>query len=379
MIKLISFTIINIDIMISSRFIILVSLILHFLFSTAAYSQTENTISFYKIGDSKPGYGFKKLKYSKLFQGNKKDKNYFEGWYFKMVSEKGESIISVIPGISISEKGDESHAFIQVINGKTGHTYYKSFHINDFQFSTENFAVMIGENFFSEDSIVLNIKDDTFHLTGKVFMENITDLTPQKKRNKRIMGIYRFIPFMQCYHGVVSLNHQLSGTLQLNEQQHAFDSGSGYIEKDWGSSMPAAWIWIQSNNFTTKNTSFMLSIANIPWLGSHFTGFLGFFLNNGKVHRFGTYNRSKLEFDIISQNQINITIKHKRLTYLIEAKQEKSGILIAPVNGSMDRRISEGINAKLKIKAYNNKDQLIFSDSTSIAGLELVGDINILK
>ncbi|WP_243392439.1 MULTISPECIES: tocopherol cyclase family protein [unclassified Mesotoga] len=25
--------------------------------------------------------------------------------------------------------------------------------------------------------------------------------------------------------------------------------GKGYIEKDWGRSLPDAWIWMQSNNF----------------------------------------------------------------------------------------------------------------------------------
>jgi tocopherol cyclase len=365
--------------MIPSKLKIIGTLFIHFLILNATLCQSQSITKFYKIGDSKPGYGLKKAKHAKLFQGNKKDKNYFEGWYFKMISQNETSAISIIPGISFSKNGDEKHAFIQIINGQNGQTFYKSFKIDSFQFSLDKFAVKIAGNYFSQDSIVINIQDDSLQIEGTIFMQNLTDLTPFKRKNKRIMGIFRFTPFMQCYHGVVSVNHDLKGKLMINEQAHVFDSGKGYIEKDWGSSMPVAWIWMQSNNFTTENTSFMLSIANIPWLGSHFTGFLGFFLHDNKVHRFGTYNRSKLEFDIVSQNQVNISIKHKRHTYLIEAKQETSGILLAPVNGSMDRRISEGINAKLKIKAFNNKDQLIFSDSTSIAGLELVGDINILK
>lgn len=342
-------------------------------------AQQQKVITFHEIGQSKIGYGLKKTKYSKLFQGNKKSKNYFEGWYFKMVSENGESVISVIPGISMSEKGDKSHAFIQVINGKTGNTFYKSYPIDDFQFSMAKFAVMIGENFFSEDSIVINIKDSTFHLTGKIFMENNTDLTPLKKRNKRIMGIYRFVPFMQCYHGVVSLNHKLSGTLYLNEQDHVFNSGNGYIEKDWGNSMPSAWIWMQSNSFQSENTSFMLSIANIPWLGANFTGFLGFFLHDNKVQRFGTYNRSKLQFEMTEPNKVNIQIRHKKRTYLITAEQKTSGLLAAPVKGSMDRRISEGINAKLSIRIIGKNNRIIFEDSTGVAGFEIVGNIESLK
>lgn len=49
------------------------------------------------------GYRLKKRKNPEMFQGNKKKKNYFEGWYFKMVSADDSSIISVIPGVSLSE------------------------------------------------------------------------------------------------------------------------------------------------------------------------------------------------------------------------------------------------------------------------------------
>ena len=62
-----------------------------------------------------------------MFQGNKKTKKYFEGWYFKMVSQDEVSILSVIPGISISEDGSTKHAFIQIINGKTAETEYINF------------------------------------------------------------------------------------------------------------------------------------------------------------------------------------------------------------------------------------------------------------
>ena len=47
-----------------------------------------------------PHYDIRKLKNPSMFQGNKKRKKYFEGWYFKMVSADGTSILSVIPGVS---------------------------------------------------------------------------------------------------------------------------------------------------------------------------------------------------------------------------------------------------------------------------------------
>jgi tocopherol cyclase len=224
-----------------------------------------------------PFYGRKKRKNTSMFQGNKEKKNYFEGWYFKMVGDNGEVILSVIPGISLSEDGSEQHAFIQFINGRTEETHYVTYPITSFYFSRKEFAIKIENNYFSDNLISLNIQEDDLKINGQVKWKGLP-LTPIKKKSPAIMGWYRFVPFMECYHGVVSLTHQLTGKIQMNEKVMDFDRGKGYIEKDWGESMPESWIWMQSNHFSNTKSSFMLSVANIPWLGKSFTGFFGILL-----------------------------------------------------------------------------------------------------
>jgi tocopherol cyclase len=65
-----------------------------------------------------------------IFQGNMKKKNYFEGWYFKHVSQDLKHVLSFIPGISLTE--NDPHSFIQVINGITGKTEYISYPLDEF-------------------------------------------------------------------------------------------------------------------------------------------------------------------------------------------------------------------------------------------------------
>lgn len=324
------------------------------------------------------GYGAKKRNNPAVFQGNNETANYFEGWYFKMVSEDESAITSIIPGISLSENGDTQHAFIQIIDGKTAETSYYSYPIEDFFFSSSGFEIWIGDNYFSENGLVIDIKDDSTSIQGKVDFSNQVHLTKNNKKKKEIgiMGWYRKVPFMECYHGVVSLNHDLAGKIQIDNKIVDFENGAGYIEKDWGESMPSSWIWIQSNNFGAENTSFMLSVANVPWLGSSFTGFLGFFLNDTVVHRFGTYTHAKLEIELTETYKIKLKISDKKYTYLIETYRNSAGILQAPVNGSMDRRISEGIDAHLLLTVLDKKGKQIFKDATTVSGLEMVGDLN---
>ncbi len=326
-----------------------------------------------------PGYGAKKAGNPEMFQGNKKKKRYFEGWYFKMVSDDGQSILSIIPGISLSSDGSEQHAFIQVIDGKTAQTFYYSFPIEAFAFSRKEFAITIGQNYFSAKKLVLNLHDDINSLSGEVHLKDQTELPSARILNPGIMGWYRFVPFMQCYHGVVSLTHGLEGALVKDGQTHDFSGGRGYIEKDWGSSMPSAWIWMQSNNFSNSDASFMLSVANIPWLGKSFTGFLGFFYLDGKIHKFATYTHAQLDLNQKGLDTLQIQIREKKTVYHIEAIHKSTGLLKAPVGGSMDRRIPESIDATLKLTVMDRHGNVLFSDISYISGLELVGDQEILK
>ncbi len=310
-----------------------------------------------------------------LFQGERKRKNYFEGWYFKMVSADGSSILSVIPGISLSQNG-EKHAFIQLIDGKTAETFYYDFPIEEFAFSKEKFAVSIGNNHFSKDILILDILDGAHSIKGDIRMADHVNLSDKKKKKVDIMGWYKFVPFMQCYHGVVSLNHTLSGTITKNNQAYNFDNGIGYIEKDWGKSMPSSWIWMQSNNFNVEKTSFMLSVAHIPFMGTSFTGFLGFFLHGDTIERFGTYTLAKFQIEGADTDSMKITILDKKHSYLIETYRSKSGLLKAPVKGSMNRRIAESVDATLKLTVMNKHATVIFEGTSSIAGLEIVGNMD---
>ena len=51
------------------------------------------------------------------------------------------------------------------------------------------------------------------------------------------MGPFRFIPFLQCRHGVVSMSHKTKGSIQINGDSINFHGGRGYAEKDCGCSL----------------------------------------------------------------------------------------------------------------------------------------------
>ena len=316
--------------------------------------------------------GLYKIFHPAVFQGHLKKKNYFEGCFLKHCSWDQREVLSVIPGIALNST--DSHAFIQVIDGISGKTNHIPYPLEAFQWDRLDFKIRIGNSTFSLEGIDLDIRSRSIELSGKVDYSNPVKY-PGNILSPGIMGWYSYVPLMECYHGIVSANHDLSGTLALNNKEINFSGGKGYIEKDWGSSFPEAWIWIQCNNFPSEDTSLFISIAKIPWLGKFFMGFIAFLYLDGKYHMFSTYNNSKISCVSFDGQEITVKLKHK--SYSLKAKVIKNitGELKAPETGNMSRRIKESNDSVVEVTLSDNDGQIIFQESGQRAGLEIVEKI----
>lgn len=307
-----------------------------------------------------------------VFQGQRKKINYFEGWYFKLVDPEGKHIWSVIPGVSYS---NDSHSFIQLIHANSGLSHYKRFPLETFTFDVREFKIQIGTNFFSDKYLSLDIETEDILLKGELSFID-TQAFPVRLFSPGIMGWYAFVPFMECYHGVVSMQHGLSGKLEINGSSISFDGGKGYMEKDWGRSMPSDWIWTQSNHFDqNRNASFMLSVARIPWLKGYFPGFLSFLQLENKLYRFATYNRSSVKSLSETEDKVNIELANKRYMLEVSISKQDGGMLKAPRHGMMDRDIKESIISSLDLVLKNRNGETLFSGRGGYAGLEIVGNM----
>lgn len=307
-----------------------------------------------------------------LFQGNLKHKKYFEGWYFKNVSMDLDRVYSFIPGISLNS--DNPHSFIQIINGITGETTYIEYPVSEFKYSKRYFRVQIGESVFTADSMVLNIKSPQINVEGKLSYSGSIKY-PSSLFAPGIMGWYSFVPFMECKHGVVSVTHSIDGMISINDNCFDFSGGKGYIEKDWGTSFPESWIWLQSNNFANSDACIMMSIAKIPWLGSYFTGFLGFLYCNNTFYPFSTYQKSAITALNLEKEILTIGFSGKNNKLNITAKLKSSGILLAPKSGQMSRRIKESIDSELEVLLTDLTGSVIYHDKAFRAGLEVIEGI----
>lgn len=320
-------------------------------------------------------YWLNKLRNCGIYQGENKTSHYFEGWYFKHVDGAQKNVISIIPGISYENSREKSHAFIQVIDGRLHKTYYIKYDINDFSFSKEGFEIRIDDNVFSNRGIDLNIKDKDLQIHGRLRYSNHVNW-PSTLLSPNSMGWYAYIPVMECYHGVLSLRHDLQGFLEINNENINFDGGKGYMEKDWGTSFPSSWIWLQSNHFTDQSTSLMLSVARIPWRGRSFTGFIAGLWHKGKLYRFATYTGAKINYIKSECAEISIRLSDGRYAIVVKAQQSDTGVLLSPVKGAMIVKLQESVNATASVMVYDaKKDRQIFNENACCCGLEIAGNI----
>lgn len=314
---------------------------------------------------------FHKIKNPVLFQGNMHKMNYFEGWYYKLVSADGNCSVAFIPGISLNS--EHAHAFIQVFvsyNNSTLKTIYAEYDKNEFISYDKPFAVNIQNNKFSEQQLNVSIATDELHIEGNIAFSNNTKIRTSWF-SPSIMGFFGYFTFMECYHGIVSMNHALQGELTIDGKVFDFDGGKGYIEKDWGTSFPRQYVWMQSNHFANKQTSFMFSEAIIPFKVFFFNGLIINLIVDGKEYRFATYNGAKVTNKKLTSKTVHYEITRKNTRLVVEAINDKTTSLPSPKNGVMNQSIKEGLSGTIKLQLFEN-NKLIYQDTGTNAGLEIM-------
>lgn len=185
------------------------------------------------------------------------------------------------------------------------------------------------------------------------------------------MGLFSYVPFMECNHAILSMRSIANGLISINNRKIKFNYGVSYIEKDWGCSFPETYIWCQGNNFKNSNSSFMISIANIPFKIFRFRGIICSLIVDDREYRFATYNNTKLVKYDIDNNYIDIILKKGKYSLNLKSEYALVHKLFAPVKGKMEKDIFESISAVITV-ILKKDDLVIFSDTSISCGLEIV-------
>lgn len=312
------------------------------------------------------------VKHPEAYHGEGKHRNFFEGWYIKLVSADLSQRWAVIPGIFKGRQQVADQAFVQVLDGQSGRSWFHEFEVSDFKAETNRFDVAVGANQFGSRGVTLELPQ----LKGHISFSQL-DPWPVTLASPGIMGWYGLVPFMECFHGIVSFGHTLTGSLEVEGTLVDFTGGRGYIEKDWGQAFPAGYVWLQSNHFLNQpDASFIGSVAIIPWLTGSFRGFIVGLKHSGKLHKWTTYNKTKERRLSIDDSHVRWTLEGPDGTLTVDAERVAGGLLHAPLRTAMHQRVEETMLATISLKHTDHSGNVLFESDGQCAAMEVFGDLD---
>ncbi|MBQ7775192.1 MAG: hypothetical protein IJ379_04645 [Lachnospiraceae bacterium] len=276
-------------------------------------------------------------------------RDFFYGWYLKCQSDK--QTLAVIP--AIHQTGRKRTCSIQIITDDD--VWIVEASAKEFRHIGKQKMIM-GKNFFGKRGIRLAVHTSDLSVKGKLMFGPLFPLKYD------IMGPFTLVPFMECRHSVYSMRHWVNGTVYINGQKYAFQNALGYWEGDRGRSFPKEYAWTQCS---FQEGGLMLSVADIPIAGIHFTGIIGVVLWKGKEYRLATYLGARA----VSIGNRTLRIQQRGLELEARLLEEKGHPLKAPKLGDMVRTIHESAACKAFYR-FRRKGQTLFAFETEQASFE---------
>ncbi len=274
--------------------------------------------------------------------------HYFYGWYLKCQSDT--QTLALIP--AVHSAGNKRTCSIQVITDRDAWTVTYTGDL----FRRVKGNIFIGKNQFGKKGVFLAIHTPELTIRGKL------EFGPLFPLKYDIMGPFALAPFMECRHSVWSLRHSVRGTVYINGQKYSFQNAWGYWEGDRGRSFPKEYIWTQC---CFRGGAVMLSVADIPMAGIHFTGIIGVVLWQGKEYRIATYLGAR----VVKIKDKTVRVIQGSLELDVRLLEESKRPLKAPAKGNMVRTIHESASCRAFYR-FRKRGCTLFAVETDRASFE---------
>lgn len=290
---------------------------------------------------------------------NQKTKNYFEGWYLRIIDQTQGINRSII--FALTKDESDPHAFLQLFDANDEACEYIRYPLSEFRVDGD--SVFIGPNSISPAHILID--EASFACDFRI--SNPVTLTPQFG-TQSAMGFVSYFP-LQTAQEVVYLNATLQGSMRVRDNEVMVD-GQTYIEKTYGHRFPPGHIWLQSAHFDVPDTYLSFSVGVLPLLGIKVKGWFAVLRHDKDEYRFAIYNLASLKITKSTPTEVELVIKRGRFRLEIQAKRSHWVKLVGPTDGArMTEDVLESIDATIGLNLYFN-DALLLNTTGQLSGFE---------
>lgn len=302
------------------------------------------------------------------FRGSRKTKCYFEGWYLRLSAANDPWNFALIPGISIGPDG-KAVSFLQFIESE-GTSHYIPFGFDEFYASDQSMDIRIGRQRINRHSISIDLRERGLDLIAELEPEESAGFGDQD-HSLNVMGWASKVPKLPCYHHIIHMSCKLRGKVIWKDEIFDFSGGTAYMEKDWGSTFPEKWSWMQSSKFDNVSGALSAVVSGIQ-LGPLYipAGVAAFQLDDRRYlwsSASGHLFRSR-----IGDGIADLRFYNGRHQLKLEAQAGRSAPLIAPAQGEMNRVIRESMDSSVSVTLSDYRGKTVYKGFALNAGLELV-------
>lgn len=271
----------------------------------------------------------------------------FEGWYFRVVNRE----LSVAVIIGIAKTIEKQVAFIQVFHTLSQKMERVSYDMAEFQYQDIPFMVTIKKTILKKHYVHIEDKDLSVVLDLEIDMPKYIKSSTYAPT---IMGPFAYFKNMECNHAITNLKSHTTGYMEYQDKRYDID-GTIYQEKDWGSSFPSKYIWIQSHCCQEKEAMLFLSCATIPLKKVHFTGVIMTLIIDDREYHIASYYGAYIMKTRKIGNHYELYIKQGKYLIKCYLRMGETFVLDAPKDGQMIRQIEESLLGEAVIKIYKYK------------------------
>lgn len=147
-------------------------------------------------------------------------------------------------------------------------------HCLRFNTTKRHLLLKVGNSVFSETLVSMHLEEDDFRIEGilKLGPFQTVKRTPV---SPSIMGFFAYIPNMECYHGVISMNHAIDETVAIGTKRPVILQAAKATLKGLGDVFFGRVCLDPVQSFPGRgHQPFFFSTAKIPFRGSSFEGFI---------------------------------------------------------------------------------------------------------
>lgn len=303
----------------------------------------------------------------------KKTKKGFMSWYYNFIDAQKENLLEISIG-KTQEEGNSEYYLSIASNQKA---FSKEIKLSGERVKWEKDGMHYDSCSFDQNGIALDLEDEAYHIKGSLsFTENRG--TNRSKWQTGVMGPFKYWPFLNSYHDVTSLAHQLSGSITINNETIDFTGGKGYMEKEWGKQYPKIWVWAQCNHFKEHDIALMVGVARMPFLWEYYTSFSVPVYYKGSLEVFSNYNGGQIAKLYRYKGYIHLIITQKSKVLDLKIYGEDEAELVSSYNSHMIRDVYQCQMAKMEIKIMQS-NHIILEDVGYCCNIEIGGNTSKLK